>query len=165
MNLGWTCPKCSRVWSPQTAGCGACNNSIGLTGVKGTPINPVPSWGGTPNWTAPNTGCAVAPPTAGVLSNNIQSMDANLRASAQISANARNETVYFARSDGTSEGVMPQGDSTSVLGANSNRPLDTDLEQALVAARAQAANTSQTPPSVAEDTQTLDLTSDQQVTS
>lgn len=25
---GWVCPKCGRVWGPQTPGCGPCNTAV-----------------------------------------------------------------------------------------------------------------------------------------
>lgn len=28
MSIGWSCPKCSRVWSPLTRECAPCNKKI-----------------------------------------------------------------------------------------------------------------------------------------
>lgn len=35
-NLGWTCPKCDRVWSPNIGYCSVCNSSVTI------PMQPEP---------------------------------------------------------------------------------------------------------------------------
>lgn len=39
-NQGWTCPKCSRVWAPHVAACGACNMAIPSFGPNSVPNVP-----------------------------------------------------------------------------------------------------------------------------
>lgn len=39
----WTCPKCQRVWSPDTKGCAPCNESVGRKLGAAIPEINVPS--------------------------------------------------------------------------------------------------------------------------
>ena len=48
--IGWTCPKCSRVWSPATAACSPCNSGVGANPYVGLPTWPPLSPMRPPNW-------------------------------------------------------------------------------------------------------------------